>query len=100
MNLEPLHDHVVVEQVEAEEKTAGGIFLPDTAKEKPLEGTVVAVGPGRYEMGHLVPMSVKVGDRVIYKKYVGNDIKVNGKEYFVIPERDIVVKVARATAGV
>jgi chaperonin GroES len=100
VNLKPLHDQVVVEQAEAAEKTASGIFIPDTAKEKPQEGIVVAVGPGRFEMGHQIPMSVKAGDRIIYRKYSGSEIKVDDKEYFVIPEKDILATVEKVPAGV
>lgn len=92
MNLEPLGDRVIVQQSEGEEKTASGIVLPDTAKEKPQEGKVIAVGPGRYEDGKLVPLSVKKGDTVIYSKYGGTEVKVNGVEYLILNERDILAK--------
>ncbi|MBE3549958.1 MAG: Heat shock protein 60 family co-chaperone GroES [Brockia lithotrophica] len=88
--LKPLSDRVVVEPLEREERTAGGIVLPDTAKEKPQEGRVVAVGPGRYEDGKLVPMEVKVGDRVIFSKYAGTEVKVKDKEYLILREADIL----------
>jgi len=88
--LKPLSDRVVVEALEREERTAGGIVLPDTAKEKPQEGRVVAVGPGRYEDGKLVPMELKVGDRVIFSKYAGTEVKVKDKEYLILREADIL----------
>ena len=101
MNLKPLFDNVVVEHVEQEEKTAGGIFLPDTAKEKPQEGIIRAIGPGRVtDKGDTVNMRVKVGDRVIYRKYSGSEIKVDGTEYLIIPEKDILATVDKVPAGV
>ncbi|MCS6830460.1 MAG: co-chaperone GroES [bacterium] len=88
--LRPIGDKVVVEVFEEEEKTAGGIFLPDTAKKKPQEGRVVAVGPGRVlQDGARAPMSVKVGDRVIFSKYGGNEVEVDGKEYTILDEDQI-----------
>jgi chaperonin GroES len=87
----PLHDRVVVRRVEAEEKTAGGIIIPDTAKEKPQEGEVVAVGPGaRDEAGKLVPLDVKAGDRVLFGKWSGTEIKLNGEELLIMKESDIM----------
>ena len=88
--LRPIGDKVVVEVFEEEEKTAGGILLPDTAKKKPQEGRVVAVGPGRVlQDGTRAPMSVKVGDRVIFSKYGGNEVEVDGKEYTILDEDQI-----------
>jgi chaperonin GroES len=87
--LKPLEDRVVVKPIEEEETTISGLVIPDTAKEKPTEGEVVAVGPGRYEDGSLVPMGVKVGDRVIYSKYGGNEYKYKGDEYVILQARDI-----------
>jgi chaperonin GroES len=88
--LRPIGDKVVVEVFEEEEKTAGGIFLPDTAKKKPQEGRVVAVGPGRVlQDGTRAPISVKVGDRVIFSKYGGNEVEVDGKEYTILDEDQI-----------
>ncbi len=82
MNFRPLHDRVLVESLESEEKTAGGIIIPDTAKEKPQEGKVIAVGPGaKTEDGKIIPMDVKVGDRVLFGKWSGTEVKINGKEY-------------------
>ncbi len=92
MDLEPLGDRVIVEPAEGEEKTASGIVIPDTAKEKPQEGKVKAVGPGRYEEGKLIPLDVKPGDTVIYSKYGGTEVKVKGKDYLILSERDILAK--------
>ena len=89
-NLEPLEDRVVVKPIEEEtQKTPTGIIIPDTAKEKPQEGEVVAVGPGRFEDGKRVPVDVKVGDRVIYSKYGGTEVKVDGDEYLILSARDL-----------
>ena len=91
MNFRPLHDRVLVESLESEEKTAGGIIIPDTAKEKPQEGKVIAVGPGaKTEDGRVIPMDVKVGDRVLFGKWSGTEVKVNGKEYSIMKESDIM----------
>ena len=103
MNLKPLGDRVVVEHVEQADKTAGGVFLPDTAKEKPQEGKVLAVGSGRtLDNGTKVPMEVKVGDRILYSKYSGSEIKIEGTDYLVISEKDILAIVvdAKTPAGV
>ena len=92
--LRPLDDRVVVEPVEAEETTAGGIVLPDTAKEKPQRGTVVSVGPGKLlDNGHRGTLSVAVGDEVIYGKYSGTDIEVDGRDVKILRETDILAKV-------
>lgn len=88
--LKPLGDRVVIEVVQKEEKTAGGIVLPDTAKEKPQEGKVIAVGQGRYEDGKRIELEVKVGDTVLYSKYAGTEVKVDGKEYLIMRESDIL----------
>ncbi|WP_067622604.1 co-chaperone GroES [Alicyclobacillus acidiphilus] len=93
--LKPLADRVVVRPVEREEKTASGIFLPDNAKEKPQEGEVIAVGPGKVEDGKRVDLEVKVGDRVIYSKYAGTEIKVNNEEVLVLRESDILAIVEK-----
>ena len=91
MKLRPLADHVVVKPLEATDKTAGGIILPDTAKEKPTKGEVVAVGSGRVlGNGKVVPLAVEKGDRVIYGKYGGNDIKLGGEEYKIVQESEIL----------
>ncbi len=94
INLRPLDDRVVVEPVEAEEVTAGGIVLPDTAREKPQRGTVVAVGPGKLlDSGERGELSVAIGDEVIYGKYAGSDIEVDGNEVKILRESDILAKV-------
>ncbi len=96
MNLRPLEDRVVVEPLPAEEKTAGGIVLPDAAQEKPQRGTVVATGPGRLlDSGERGQMSVAKGDEVIYGRYAGSDVEVNGKEYKIMRETDILAKVVK-----
>lgn len=93
VNLEPLEDRVVVQRLEAEEKTAGGIVLPDTAKEKPQKARVVAVGPGKtLESGNRAPMSVKVGDLVLISKWGGTEITIDREEYLILKESDILAK--------
>ncbi len=90
IKLKPLGDRVVVKPAAAEEKTAGGIILPDTVKEKPVEGTVVAAGPGKVaDDGKLVKLEVKVGDKVLYGKYSGTEVTINGEEYLIMRESDI-----------
>jgi chaperonin GroES len=93
--LEPLDDRIVVKPGEEEQTTVSGIVIPDTAKEKPQEGEVVAVGPGRFEDGARVPMDVKVGDRVLYSKYGGTEVKVEGEEYLVLSARDVLAIVKK-----
>ncbi|GIM46329.1 molecular chaperone GroES [Collibacillus ludicampi] len=88
--IKPLGDRVVIKVLEREEKTASGIVLPDTAKEKPQEGEVIAVGAGKYIDGKLVALDVKVGDRVIYSKYAGTEVKFNNEEYLILRENDIL----------
>ena len=91
MKFRPLHDRVVVKRIEAEEKSAGGIIIPDTAKEKPQQGEVVAVGPGgRDEAGKLIPIDVKAGDRILFGKWSGTEVKIDGVEYLIMKERDIM----------
>ena len=91
MSFRPLHDRVVVRRLTAEEKTSGGIIIPDTAKEKPMEGEVVAVGPGaRNEAGQLVPLDVKAGDRILFGKWSGTEVKLNGEELLIMKESDIM----------
>jgi len=91
MKFRPLHDRVVVKRVNAEEKTSGGIIIPDTAKEKPMEGEVVAVGPGaRNEQGQLVALDVKAGDRVLFGKWSGTEVKIDGKEFIIMREEDVL----------
>jgi chaperonin GroES len=93
MDLKPLGDRVIVEVLEEEETTASGIVLPDTAKEKPQRGKVLAVGPGRYEDGKLVALDVSEGDEIIFSKYGGTEVKVGGEEYLILRESDILAKV-------
>ena len=91
MKFRPLHDRVVVKRIEAEEKSAGGIIIPDTAKEKPQQGEVVAVGPGgRDEAGKLIPIDVKAGDRILFGKWSGTEVKIDGVEYLIMKESDIM----------
>ena len=93
--LEPLEDRIVVKPGEAEETTVSGIVIPDTAKEKPQEGEVIAVGPGRFEDGQRVPLDVKVGDKVIYSKYGGTEVKVEGEEYLILSARDVLAVIKK-----
>jgi chaperonin GroES len=91
MKFRPLHDRVVVRRIEAEEKSAGGIIIPDTAKEKPSQGEVIAVGPGgRDESGKLIPIDVKEGDRVLFGKWSGTEVKIDGEELLIMKESDIM----------
>ena len=93
--IKPLEDRIVVQAVEAETTTASGIVIPDTAKEKPQEGTVLAVGPGRFEDGARVPLDVKVGDKVLYSKYGGTEVKYAGEEYLVLSARDVLAVIEK-----
>ena len=91
MNFRPLHDRVLVKRVEGEEKSRGGIIIPDTAKEKPMEGEVIAVGSGaRDESGKLVPLDVKAGDRILFGKWSGTEVRMDGTDYLVMKESDIM----------
>ena len=91
MNFRPLHDRVVVKRIEAEEKSAGGIIIPDTAKEKPSQGEVIAVGPGgRDEAGKLIPIDIRAGDRVLFGKWSGTEVKIDGQELLIMKESDIM----------
>ena len=91
MNFRPLHDRVLVRRVEAEEKTAGGIIIPDTAKEKPQEGEVIAVGTGaRNDQGQVTPLEVKAGDRILFGKWSGTEVRVNGEDLLIMKESDIL----------
>ncbi len=94
LNVTPLHDRVIVKPAAAEEKSAGGIIIPDTAKEKPQKGTVIATGPGKYaeQTGNLIPVKQKVGDVVLYGKYAGTEITVEGEEYLIMRTSDILMK--------
>jgi chaperonin GroES len=101
MKFRPLHDRVVIKRIEAEEKTKGGIIIPDTAKEKPQEGEVVAVGPGgRDDSGKLIPLDLKVGDRILFGKWSGTEIKMHGEEVLIMKESDVMgVVESRAEEG-
>ena len=100
MKFRPLHDRVVVKRIEAEEKSAGGIIIPDTAKEKPQQGEVVAVGPGgRDETGKLIPIDVQTGDRVLFAKWSGTEVKIDGVEYLIMKESDIMGVLTETGAG-
>jgi chaperonin GroES len=90
VSLQPLEDRIVVKPSEGEEMTASGLVIPDTAKEKPQEGEVLAVGPGRFEEGNRVPLDVKVGDKVIYSKYGGTEVKLGGDEVLILSARDVL----------
>ncbi len=91
MKFRPLHDRVVIERIDAEAKTAGGIIIPDTAQEKPQQGKVTAVGPGgRDESGKLIPVDVKVGDRILFGKWSGTEVKIDGVEYLIMKESDVM----------
>jgi chaperonin GroES len=95
MSLKPLEDRIVVKPGEEEETTVSGIVIPDTAKEKPQEGEVVAVGPGRFEDGTRVPLDVKVGDKVIYSKYGGTEVKLGGEDHLILSARDVLAVVEK-----
>ncbi len=88
--IRPLHDRVIVKRIEEEEKSKGGIIIPDTAKEKPQEGRVIAVGPGKQDDGKVLPLDVKAGDRILFGKYAGTEIKLNGEEHLILREDDIL----------
>ena len=91
MNIRPLHDRIIVERIEEETMTASGVIIPDSAKEKPQEGTIIAVGKGKItEDGKVLPLDVKVGDKVLFGKYSGTDIKIEGKEYLMMREDDVL----------
>ena len=100
MKFRPLHDRVLIRGVEQENKTAGGILIPDTAKEKPTEGEVIAVGPGaRDEAGKIVTLDVKVGDRVLFGKWSGSEVKINGEDLLIMKESDIMGVIVRTAAS-
>jgi chaperonin GroES len=102
VNITPLHDRVLVRRLEEKETAKGGIIIPDTAKEKPHEGEVMAVGAGKIEKGHRVPLDVKVGDRILFGKFTGSDIKIDDQEYLILREEEILAKVsgiAKAASG-
>ena len=99
MNVRPLHDRVLVRRLESEEKTAGGIIIPDSAKEKPMEGEVIAVGTGhKSEEGKVTPLDVKAGDIVLFTKWAGTEVKVNGEELMIMKESDILAIVEKTAA--
>ena len=99
MKFRPLHDRVVVKRIEAEDKTTGGIIIPDTAKEKPSQGEIIAVGPGgRDEAGRVIPIDVKVGDRVLFGKWSGTEVKIDNAELLIMKESDIMGVVIEAVA--
>jgi chaperonin GroES len=102
VNITPLHDRVLVRRLEEKETVKGGIIIPDSAKEKPQEGEVVAVGSGRREKGELIPLDVKPGDRILFGKYSGNDIKIDDEEFMILKEDEILAKIgasAKAAGG-
>ena len=102
VNITPLHDRVLVRRLEEKQTAKGGILIPDTAKEKPQEGEVIAVGAGKIEKGNRVPLEVKVGDRILFGKYTGNDIIIDDQEYLILREEEILVKLsakAKAASG-
>jgi len=96
VNLTPLHDRVFVKRIEEKETVKGGIIIPDSAKEKPQEGEVIAVGAGRREKGELIPLDVKPGDRVLFGKYGGTEIKLEGEEFLILREEEILAKLSGA----
>ena len=100
MKFRPLHDRVVVRRIEGQDKTAGGIIIPDTAKEKPMEGEIVAVGPGgRDENGKHIPIDVKAGDRILFGKWSGTEVKIGGEELLIMKESDIMGVIEGAAVG-
>ena len=100
MKFRPLHDRVVVKRIDAEEKTAGGIIIPDSAKEKPSQGEITAVGPGgRDEAGKLIPIDLKVGDRVLFGKWSGTEVKIDGQDLLIMKESDIMGVLTDVPAG-
>ena len=100
MKFRPLHDRVVVTRIDAEDKSAGGIIIPDTAKEKPSEGEVIAIGPGgRDEAGKLIPIDLKKGDRILFGKWSGTEVKIDGVEYLIMKESDIMGVIEQQTVA-
>ncbi len=96
VNITPLHDRVLIKRIEEKESVRGGIIIPDTAKEKPQEGEVIAVGSGRREKGEIIPLDVKAGDRILFGKYSGTDITIQEQEYLILKEEDILAKISGA----
>jgi len=102
VNITPLHDRVLVRRLKEKETAKGGIIIPDTAKEKPHEGEVMAIGAGKIEKGHRIPLDVKVGDRILFGKFTGSEIEIDDQEYLILREEEILVKVsgmAKAASG-
>lgn len=100
MKFKPMHDRVLVRRIEQEEKTSGGIIIPDTAKEKPMEGEVIAIGPGgRDETGKLIPLDVKIGDRVLFGKWSGTEVRIDGEELLIMKESDIMGVIEETAIG-
>ena len=97
VNVTPLHDRVLVKRIEEKETVKGGIIIPDSAKEKPQEGEVIAVGAGKIEKGQRVPLDVKAGDRILFGKYSGSEIKLDDQEYLILREEEILAKLGAAT---
>ena len=95
VTIKPLEDRILVKTLEAEQTTASGLVIPDTAKEKPQEGEVLAVGPGRFEDGQRLPLDISVGDKVIYSKYGGTEVKYDGQEYLILSARDVLAVVTK-----
>ena len=95
VSIKPLEDRIVVKPLDAEQTTASGLVIPDTAKEKPQEGEVLAVGPGRFEDGQRLPLDIQVGDKVIYSKYGGTEVKYDGQEYLLLSARDVLAVVVK-----
>ena len=95
VSIKPLEDRIVVKPLDAEQTTASGLVIPDTAKEKPQEGEVLAVGPGRFEEGTRLPLDVKVGDTVLYSKYGGTEVKYSGEEYLILSARDVLAVIEK-----
>lgn len=99
-SIRPLHDRVIARRIDADEKTAGGIIIPDTAKEKPIQGEVLAVGPGaRDDSGRIVPMDVRVGDTVLFGKWAGTEVKIDGEDLLVLKETDIIGIIDSKSSG-
>ena len=99
MEFRPLHDRILVRRIEAEERTTGGIIIPDTAKEKPMEGEVIAAGPGaRNEAGQLLPLDVKVGDRILFGKWSGTEVRIDGEDLIIMKESDVMGVIEAATS--
>lgn len=96
VDVTPLHDRILIKRIEEKETVKGGIIIPDTAKEKPQEGEVVAVGAGKLHEGKRMPLDVQVGDRVLFGKYSGNEIKINEQEYLILREDDVLAKLGKA----